>query len=131
MSGAVAVFGAHLGLKAIAQFVAEGKHLTGTGFFDLLPFRSRLITPPAAWIIGEWFSVLLLALPFACSVPVFLWRRERRWRTTLAILPPLIVTLALAKAALEPCHKLGSHEKPCHSRRSEEFAFPAEKKQAT
>jgi len=95
LSGVVAVFGACLGLSAIDQFAAEARHLQDAGFSDLLAFRSRLITPPAPWISGEWFTLILLTLPFACAVPAYLWCRDRRWPATFSLLPASIIAIAL------------------------------------
>jgi hypothetical protein len=94
--------GTALALKGVGQFVAEAGRLSEAGFSNLLAFRSRLIAPPAPWIPGEWFTLLLLGLPFACALPAYLWRKGRTWLAVAALLPPLAimaaVTLSLSRA---------------------------------
>jgi len=95
LGGALGLCGAWLALNAIAQFGAEARRFEDAGFPDLLAFRSRLITPPASWIQGEWFTVVLLVLPFSCAVPVFLWSLGKRWPAALALVLPSVLTIAL------------------------------------
>jgi O-antigen ligase len=92
----LALGGAWLGVSALGQFNNEAVVLTGAGFSSLVAFRSQLIAPPAPWIAGEWFTVVLLAVPFTCAVPVYFWRREKTWAAVIAALPSLVVTAALA-----------------------------------
>jgi O-antigen ligase len=96
LGGVVGLGGALLGLNAMRQFIAETELLASVGFSNLLAFRSQMIVPPAPWVAGEWFTVVLLALPFACAMPTYLWRREKTWPAVIAMLPPLVVTAALA-----------------------------------
>jgi O-antigen ligase len=94
--------GAALALKGLGQFMAEAGRLSEAGFSNLLAFRSRLIVPPTPWIPGEWFTLVLLGLPFACALPAYLWRKGRTWLAVAALLPPLAitatVTLSLSRA---------------------------------
>jgi len=86
--------GASLGLSGMHQLIAKAEQLNDAGFSNLHTFRSRLIAPPAPWIVGEWFTVVLLALPFACAVPVYFWRREKIW-SVITVLSSLVVTATL------------------------------------
>jgi len=77
--------GAWLAVSGLHQFDANTKLLAGVGLTDPVAFRSRLMSPPAPWILGEWLTVLLLALPFACALSVFLWRTGKTWIATFMI----------------------------------------------
>jgi len=96
------IVAAALALKGLGQFVAEAGRLSEAGLSNLLAFRSRLIAPPTPWIPGEWFTLLLLGLPFACALPAYLWRKGRTWLAVAALLPPLtiaaVATLSLSRA---------------------------------
>ncbi len=65
-SGLLGLGGGWLALSGLSQFHENANRLGAVGLTDLVAFRSRLITPPSPWIPGEWFTLLLLMLPFAC-----------------------------------------------------------------
>src|SRR5207248_720080 len=69
--------------------------LRANGFLHLVVFRARLIVPPAPWVLGEWFTLLLLTVPFSLAVPVFLWFARRRMLAACATLAPIAVVTAL------------------------------------
>lgn len=95
LSGVLGLGGAWNALTGMGQFKKHAEQLASAGFFNLVAFRSRLIVPPAQWISGDWFTVLLLAIPFACGVLAYLWRRGETWPTVIALFPPLLVTATL------------------------------------
>ncbi len=100
--GLLGLGGGWLALSGLSQFHENANRLGAAGLTNLVAFRSRLSTPPSPWIPGEWFSLLLLALPFACVTPPYLWQRQRKWLATAAlVLPPLIAAslcLSLSRA---------------------------------
>ncbi len=112
-SGLVAVGGVFLGGSGIHQFSTNSAELAEAGFTSLADFRSRLMTPPSPWLPGEWFTLLLLALPFAGALPVYLWRKNRTFYAILALLPLFLISATL-------CLSLSrfSIREPQHSRRS-------------
>jgi hypothetical protein len=75
-SGLLALGGGWLALSGLSQFHENANRLGEAGLTNLVAFRSRLITPPSPWIPGEWSTMLLLALPFACVAPVYLWQKQ-------------------------------------------------------
>jgi hypothetical protein len=77
LSGLLGLGGAWLALTGLGQFQTHASELAGAGLTDLVAFRSRLMTPPAPWVLGEWLTVLLMALPFACALPAWLWQTRR------------------------------------------------------
>jgi O-Antigen ligase len=101
-AGALGIGGAWLGCQGLERFADEAGRLTGAGFFNLVAFRSRLIVPPWPWIPGEWFTLVLLSLPFACALPLYLWRGGRYWPARITLVPPILVsavlTLSLSRA---------------------------------
>lgn len=69
---------------ALAWFALTqaGEHILGLqtiGFSDIVAFRWRLIVPPAPWVAGEWFTLLLLTLPFALAAVAFLLVAMAPW----------------------------------------------------
>ena len=70
LSGILGLGGAWLALSGLNKFNADAKFLSQVGLTDLVAFRSRLMSVPAPWVLGEWLTVLLLALPFACVLPL-------------------------------------------------------------
>jgi hypothetical protein len=64
-SGLLGLGGGYLALSGLSQFDENVNRLGSVGLTKLVAFRSRLISPTSPWIPGEWFTLLLLALPFA------------------------------------------------------------------
>lgn len=97
-SGLLGFGGAWLAVSCLHRFVESAKFLRDAGLYDLIAFRSQLMTVPAPWVLGERLTVLLLALPFACAPPIFFWRTGRRWWATATLGVPLSIvpTLSLA-----------------------------------
>src|SRR5258706_1675072 len=95
MSGALALGGSWIALSGMRQFSESARILGEVGLTNLVPFRSRLISPPSPWIAGEWFTVLLLTLPFACALPGYCWQRGLRWPAALATIVPIITSATL------------------------------------
>ena len=60
-----------------------------------MAFRWRLIVPPAPWVAGEWFTLLLLTLPFALAVIAFCLLRWRRGLALMAAAVPIPIIAAL------------------------------------
>jgi len=64
LSGLLGLGGAYLASSGLSQFHENANLLGAAGLTNLVAFRSRLFSPPSPWIPGEWFTLLLLALPF-------------------------------------------------------------------
>jgi O-antigen ligase len=94
-SGLLALGGGWLALSGLSQFHENANRLGEAGLTNLVAFRSMLISPPSPWIPGEWFTLLLLALPFACVAPVYLWKKQRKWLAATATLVPLLIATTL------------------------------------
>lgn len=94
--------GAGLAISGILQFKAGAGQLAAVGLTDFVAFRSRFIHPIRGWLPGECFTVLLLALPFACAAAAYLWRlgssTGRFGQAVLALLPafPIVAVLFLS-----------------------------------
>ena len=84
-SGLLGLGGGWLALSGLSQFHENANRLGAAGLTNLVAFRSRLITPPSPWIPGEWFTLLLLALPFACVAPLYLWQKRRKRLAAVAL----------------------------------------------
>jgi O-antigen ligase len=101
-SGLLGLVGAALAILAFVQFAHNSKRLGDVGLINLLAFRSRLISPSAPWIPGEWFTLLLLGLPFAVAVSLCLWRGNKNWLAMVALIPVILtasaLTLSLSRA---------------------------------
>lgn len=95
LSGILGFGGAGLAAFALLQFSDNSKRLANAGLTNLVAFRSRLIIAPTPWIPGEWFTLLLLALPFACALPLYLWRKHKNWPAAVVLVPPILFTSAL------------------------------------
>jgi hypothetical protein len=85
---------------ALAWFALgqAGEHILGLqtiGFSDVVAFRWRLIALPAPWVVGEWFTLLLLTLPFALAVIAFCWLRRYRGLSLMAAAMPIPIIAAL------------------------------------
>jgi O-antigen ligase len=78
LPGLVGVGGVALACFAVGQFNHRVHSLRENGLTDIVAFRAWLITPPSTWLLGEWLTLLLLTLPLALAVPVFLWLDRRR-----------------------------------------------------
>jgi O-antigen ligase len=102
LAGALGLGGVWLGLEGLNQVAVETGRLREFGFSNLVAFRSRLIVPPTTWILGEWFTLALLALPFACALPIYLWQKGRKSLALAALLLPslttAVLTLSLSRA---------------------------------
>jgi O-antigen ligase len=95
LSGLLGLGGGWLALSGVRQFDKNAKLLGAAGFTNLVAFRSRLFSPSSPWIPGEWFTLLLLALPFACALPAYLWAARRTWLAASSLLCPLLITASL------------------------------------
>jgi O-antigen ligase len=91
----VASGGAVLASFALSKFNEHFQELQANGFSDALTFRYRLIAPPAPWILGEWFTFVLLTLPFALALSLCLWVGCRRSLAIFTVLVPLAIAAAL------------------------------------
>jgi hypothetical protein len=102
LSGLLGVGGACLAIFGLSQFNEEVKTLAEVGLTNLVAFRSRLFVPPSPWIPGEWFTLLLLALPFAVAVPAYFWLTKRKRVATIsgviAVSIVAALTLSLSRA---------------------------------
>ncbi|MGO9229862.1 MAG: O-antigen ligase family protein [Bryobacteraceae bacterium] len=87
--------GVALAWFALAQ---AGEHITelhAIGLSDVVAFRWRLVAPPAPWVAGEWFTLVLLTLPFALASIAFCWLRGWRALSAVAAVVPLPILAAL------------------------------------
>jgi len=91
----VGVGGAILACLAWIQFHDHVLRLRANGFWEIVAFRARLIDPPAPWILGEWLTLVLLTLPFAAAVPVYLWLGRRRTLAVIAAPIPVVICAGL------------------------------------
>ena len=94
-SVAVMIGGAGLAWAAVSQFNGHFQELEANGLSDVLAFRYRLIAPPSPWVLGEWLTLLLITLPFAFTVTVFLWGVGRRKIAAISIFPVVAIVAAL------------------------------------
>jgi len=103
VAGLVGVGGAWLGARGIGQFLERSERLREAGLPDLIAFRATLMAPPAPWVPGEWFTLVLLTLCFALSFSVYLWlTHETLVAVCTLLLPAVLVTtlvLSLSRAA--------------------------------
>jgi len=91
-AGLIGLGGACLAWMANIQFASNVSAMRSIGLIGVVSFRSRLITPPS-YVLGEWLTILLLTLPFACTLPLWLWSRAQlRWALTVLIAPVSIVS---------------------------------------
>jgi len=90
--------GVALACFAVAQFNEQVHLLNANGLSQIVAFRAKLIMPPAPWVLGEWFTLVLLTLPFAFAVPVFLWIDRRRMLAAGAALMPIGVCSGLLQS---------------------------------
>ena len=97
LSPLMGVGGVFLGWSALSQAGVEIRALEAVGLSDLVAFRSRLVNSP--WIPGEWFTLVLLTLPFASAVPAFSCA-GRQWILAAVAAP---MALVIAGALLMSC----------------------------
>jgi hypothetical protein len=95
LSGVLGLGGAASCFAGMRQFGPNVERLAQIGLTDLVAFRSRLVIPPAQWLPGEWFTALLLALPFALALPAYLWWTKRKWGATAFLVAPAAILTAL------------------------------------
>jgi O-antigen ligase len=77
------------------QFSEHFHELQSNALADPVAFRNRLIAPPSPWVLGEWFTLVLMTLPFAFAVAVYLCLAGRRRLGTLSLVPSLTIAAAL------------------------------------
>ncbi len=94
-TGLLGLGGGYLASSAISQFRENANRLGAVGLTNLVAFRSKLISPPSPWIPGEWFTLLLLSLPFACLAPLYLWQKQRKWLAAVTLVVPVLITATL------------------------------------
>jgi len=99
LAAAIGTGGVYLSWLAISQAGGEIGALAAVGFSDLVSFRSRLVSAP--WIPGEWFTLVLLTLPFAFAVPAF-FCAGRQWNWAAVTVP---MALVIAAALLLSCSR--------------------------
>jgi O-antigen ligase len=80
---------------AVSQFNGHFQELRANGLSDAIAFRYRLIVPPSRWVLGEWFTLLLMTLPSAFAVSVPLWLTGRWKLAAVALLPTSVIAAAL------------------------------------
>jgi len=95
LCGLLGLGGALLAFSGQPQFDENVKLLRSFGLTNLVAFRSRLISPPSPWIAGEWFTLLLIAVPFACVLPIYLLERQRKLLAGAAMLVPCLIVATL------------------------------------
>jgi O-antigen ligase len=88
MAALVGAGGVALAGFALMQFNEQVHLLKANSLTEIVAFRAKLIAPPAPWVLGEWFTLVLLTLPLASAVPVFLWLDRRRvLAASVAVMP--------------------------------------------
>jgi hypothetical protein len=101
VSALVAAGGVGLAWFALTQAGERIPEMQANGFSDVVAFRWRLIAPPAPWVAGEWFTLLLLTLPFALAAMAFCWLRGRRGLSAVAA----VVAIPILAALLLSCSR--------------------------
>lgn len=98
LAGILAAGALYLSVFGMERFVMNASALREAGFSDLLPFRAQLIPVRAPWVTGEWLTLLLMGLPFACAVPAwFLLSKKNSFGIAASALPILLsATLCLS-----------------------------------
>jgi O-antigen ligase len=69
--------------------------IMAAGFSDTVAFRWYLVGPPAPWVLGEWFTLVLLTLPFAFAALPYFWFCGQRVLAAIAALVPALIAGAL------------------------------------
>ena len=102
---AIGFGGAVASCFAAYQFLVEAMRLEDLGFKELVAFRSRLVHSMSGWVPGECFTVLLLALPFACGTAMYVHKRypvRGGMSAGIAALPAILIVgglvLSLSRA---------------------------------
>jgi O-antigen ligase len=85
-----------LAISAVNGFRDNAKTLQLAGLADPVAFRSRLIPAPPPFVVGEWLTIPLLLVPFACTLPMYLWLSGRTWFAAIACAAPLAIAAALS-----------------------------------
>lgn len=102
LGGLLGTGGAWLAFAGLRQVIANAQRLGGVGLTDFVAFRSNLMSPPIPWVLGEWLTLLLLVLPFACALPVYLWWTKRGLLAVITLIAPLLIaatlTISLSRA---------------------------------
>jgi O-antigen ligase len=93
--------GVGLAWFALTQFSRSFYELQANGLSSAVAFRYRLISPPSSWVLGEWFTLVLMTLPFAFALPVFLWVTRRPKLAAMS----LLLTAAIAAALTLSCSR--------------------------
>jgi O-antigen ligase len=88
--------GTVLASLALSQWKRHFGEVQSYNLTDVVAFRYRLIVPPPPWVLGEWFTLLLLTLPFAFAAPVFMYIRRRKKLAAILVLPPLMISALLS-----------------------------------
>jgi len=90
---ALTLGGLCIALSTIHQFAESASVLRGVGLHNLLAFRSQLVLAPSRWVTGEWFTLLMLTLPFACALQFL--SSPLAWATPFSLIPALVISAAL------------------------------------
>jgi O-antigen ligase len=87
---------------AFTQFTDQVHALdaAGLGPFGIVAFRARLIMPPLPWVVGEWFTLVLLTLPFAAAA-AFFWSSQKK----LPAAGSALAALSIAATILLSCSR--------------------------
>jgi O-antigen ligase len=94
--GVIGMGGLYLAWTAILSFRTNAAALHEVGLHGLVAFRARLISP-GSYVLGEWLTILLLALPFACTLSMWLWTSSgtRWWMPAVSLAAPVCIIGAL------------------------------------
>jgi O-antigen ligase len=91
VAGLIGAGGAYLAWTALIDFHSHLSALRDVGLTGIVAFRSRLIAPES-YVLGEWLTILLLTLPFACVLALWLWSKGKtRWAAAAGVLAASIV----------------------------------------
>ncbi len=82
-----------LACSAVLPFGDRVALLHAAGFAEIVAFRARLVGTAESWVLGEWFTLLLLGMSFAAGVPAVLCACGRRvWAAGLVVVPLLVAS---------------------------------------
>jgi O-antigen ligase len=98
----VAAGGVVLAWFAFSHFTDQVHAIEDAGLwhFGIVAFRARLIMPPLPWVVGEWFTLVLLTLPFAAAAAFF----SSYWPKIPAA-ASVLTALSIAAALLLSCSR--------------------------